>query len=120
MARVLHLTNAQFGALYDIVKDAVDYIEGDLITTEDENGNEVLEDISDYEIYQVWQQMNNYQTPKVTNSDKVYPEVDDVPDNIKRDWLYNKDDNYGDKVDTLVSNMVASNDKEFTHDSEGC
>ena len=98
MARVLHLTNAQFGALYDIVKDAVDYIEGDLITTEDENGNEVLEDISDYEIYQVWQQMNNYQTPKVTITD----------------------DNYGDKVDTLVSNMVASNDNEYTHDSEGC
>ena len=120
MGRVLHLTNDQFGALYDIVKDAVDYIEGDLITTEDENGNEVLEDISDYEIYQVWQQMNNYQTPKVTNSDKVYPEVDNVPDNIRKDWLYNKDDNYGDKVDTLVSNMVASNDNEFTHDSEGC
>ena len=98
MARVLHLTNDQFGALYDIVKDAVDYIEGDLITTEDENGNEVLEDISDYEIYQVWQQMNNYQTPTVTITD----------------------DNYSDKVDTLVSNMVASDDKEFTHDSEGC
>ena len=42
MARVLHLTNNQFGALYDIVKDAVDYIEGDLITTEDDNGNEIL------------------------------------------------------------------------------
>ena len=120
MARVLHLTNDQFGALYDIVKDAVDYIQGDLITTEDENGNEVQEDISDYEIYQVWQQMNNYQTPKVTltpedndpviinlpegtnltrviRSDKVYPEVDDVPDNIKKEWLYN-----------------------YTHDSEGC
>ena len=98
MARVLHLTNDQFDALFDIVKDAVDYIEGDLITTEDENGNEVLEDISDYEIYQVWQQMNNYQTPTVTITD----------------------DNYSDKVDTLVSNMVASDDKEFTHDSEGC
>ena len=58
--------------------------------------------------------------PAVTNSDKVYPEVDNIPDNIKKDWLYNKDDNYGDKVDTLVSNMVASNDNEFTHDSEGC
>ncbi len=98
MARVLHLTNDQFGALYDIVKDAVDYIEGDLITTEDENGNEVLEDISDYEIYQVWQQMNNYQTPKVTITD----------------------DNYGDKVDTFVGNMVASDDNVITHDSEGC
>ena len=97
--RQLTLTNDQFGALYDIVKDAVDYIEGDLITTEDENGNEILEDISDYEIYQVWQQMNsNKSEPKVTITD----------------------DDYGDKVDTLVSKMVASNDNEFTHDSEGC
>ena len=31
------------------------------------------------------------------NTDKVYPEVDDVPDNIKKEWLYN-----------------------YTHDSEGC
>ena len=57
MARVLHLTNNQFGALYDIVKDAVDYIEGALITTEDENGNEILEDISKYEAYQIYQKL---------------------------------------------------------------
>ena len=57
MARVLHLTNDQFGALYDIVKDAVDYIEGDLITTEDENGNEILEDITEYEAHKIYQQM---------------------------------------------------------------
>ena len=31
------------------------------------------------------------------NTDKVYPQVDDVPDNIKKEWLYN-----------------------YTHDSEGC
>ena len=30
------------------------------------------------------------------------------------------DDNYADKVDTLVSKMAASDDNEFTHDSEGC
>tara|TARA_B100000945_G_scaffold288435_1_gene260783 strand:- start:307 stop:498 length:192 start_codon:yes stop_codon:yes gene_type:complete len=56
--KTLTLTDLQFGALYDIVSDAVDYIEGDLITTEDENGNEILEDISEYEIYQVFQQLN--------------------------------------------------------------
>ena len=56
--RQLTLTNAQFDALYDILKDTVDYIEGDLITTEDDNGNEILEDISEYEIYQVFQQLN--------------------------------------------------------------
>ena len=30
------------------------------------------------------------------------------------------DDDYGDKVDTLVENMVASDDNVYTHDSEGC
>ena len=30
------------------------------------------------------------------------------------------DDYYADKVDTLVGNMVASDDNVFTHDSEGC
>ena len=55
--KTITLTNNQFGALYDIVRDAVDYIEGDLITTEDENGNEILEDISEYEAHQILQQM---------------------------------------------------------------
>ena len=59
--RQLTLTNAQFDALYDIVKDAVDYIEGDLITTEDENGNEILEDITEYEAYQIFQQIKHIQ-----------------------------------------------------------
>ena len=31
------------------------------------------------------------------NTGKVYPEVDDVPDNIKKEWLY-----------------------DYSHDSEGC
>ena len=30
------------------------------------------------------------------------------------------DDDYADKVDTLVGNMVASDDNIYTHDSEGC
>ena len=30
------------------------------------------------------------------------------------------DDDYADKVDTFVGNMVASDDNVFTHDSEGC
>jgi len=55
--RQLTLTNEQFDVLFDIVKDAVDYIEGDLITTEDENGNEILEDITEYEAHKIYQQM---------------------------------------------------------------
>ena len=30
------------------------------------------------------------------------------------------DDDYASKVDRLVDNMVASDDNEPTHDSEGC
>ena len=59
--RTLHLTNDQFAALYDILAETVEYIEGDLITTEDENGNEIREDITDYEAYQILQQIKHVQ-----------------------------------------------------------
>ena len=55
--RQLTLTNAQFAALYDILAETVEYIEGDLITTEDENGNLIEEDITEYEAYQIFQQI---------------------------------------------------------------
>jgi len=55
--RQLTLTNAQFAALYDILAETVEYIEGDLITTEDENGNEIREDITEYEAHKIYQQM---------------------------------------------------------------
>jgi len=61
MARTLHLTNDQFAALYDILAETVEYIEGDLITYEDESGNEIREDITDYEAYQIFQQINHLQ-----------------------------------------------------------
>ena len=108
--RTLHLTNIQFDVLRDIVKDVIDELKCEL----DE------ETLYTTETYKIYSQLDRLQSSTVTISDKVYPEVDDVPDNIKKDWLYNKDDNYGDKVDTLVGNMVASDDNEFTHDSEGC
>ena len=47
----------------------------------------------------------NDKAHKITNSDKVYPQVDNIPEQIHNDWLYNKDDNYGEKVDRLVDNM---------------
>ena len=61
MARTLHLTNDQFAALYDILAETVEYIEGDLITTEDENGNLIEEDITEYEAYQIFQQIKHIQ-----------------------------------------------------------
>ena len=45
--RTLHLTNSQFAALYDILAETVEYIEGDLITTEDENGNEIAQQFAE-------------------------------------------------------------------------
>tara|TARA_B100000427_G_scaffold91972_1_gene75957 strand:+ start:70 stop:261 length:192 start_codon:yes stop_codon:yes gene_type:complete len=57
--RQLTLTNAQFAALYDILAETVEYIEGDLITTEDENGNLIEEDITEYEAYQIFQLIKN-------------------------------------------------------------
>ena len=57
--RQLTLTNKQFDVLYDILAETVEYIEGDLITTEDENGNEILEDITEYEAYKIYQQLVN-------------------------------------------------------------
>ena len=57
--RQLTLTNKQFDVLYDILQDTVDYIESDLITTEDENGNEILEDITEYEAYKIFQLIKN-------------------------------------------------------------
>jgi len=55
--RQLTLTNKQFDVLFDILQDTVDVIEGDLITTEDENGNEILEDITEYEAHKIYQQL---------------------------------------------------------------
>ena len=57
--RQLTLTNKQFEVLYDILQDTVDYLESDLITTVDDNGNEVLEDISEYEAYKIYQQLKS-------------------------------------------------------------
>ena len=91
MARVLTLTNEQFDDLYDVLEETIINIRENIEDTDLE--------LNDYEIYKVWQQMNsNKNEPKVTISD----------------------DDYADKVDTLVGNMVASDDNEFTHDSEGC
>ena len=55
--KTLTLTDTQFEVLFDILEDVVDIIEDDLITTEDENGKEILEDISEYEAHKIYQQM---------------------------------------------------------------
>ena len=63
--------------------------------------------------------------------DKILEKLEEVADNWKGQFAEPKvtitpsnvtitDDDYADKVDTLVGNMVANDDTVFTHDSEGC
>ena len=48
------------------------------------------------------------------------PKVTITPQQLEGDISTVTDDDYADKVDTFVDNMVASDDNVFTHDSEGC
>ena len=57
--RQLTLTDDQFESLFAYLEEVVEYLEGEMETTEDENGNEVIEDINEYEIYQIFQQLKN-------------------------------------------------------------
>ena len=123
--RTLHLTNDQFDALYSYLEEVVETLEDYMITTKDDNGNEVLEDISKYEVYQIYQQLVSLKNDAtVTNSDDN--DYDTFSDKVitckelEEQSLKYLDDDYASKVDRLVGNMAASNDKEFTHDSEGC
>ena len=55
----------------------------------------------------------------VTN-EIAQPKVTITPQELEGDISTVTDSDYADKVDTLVGNMVASDDNVFTHDSEGC
>jgi len=57
--RQLTLTNDQFDSLYEYLREVVETLEDYMITTEDENGNEIREDISEYEAYQIFQKLKN-------------------------------------------------------------
>ena len=51
------LTNDQFEVLFDILRDTVDALEGDLTSYYDKDGNEIDEKIEDYEAHKIYQQM---------------------------------------------------------------
>ena len=57
--RQLTLTNDQFDTLFEYLREGVETLEDYMITTKDDNGNEVLEDITQYEAYQIFQQLKN-------------------------------------------------------------
>ena len=54
-----------------------------------------------------------------TDNDNA-PIIINLPEGTNLTRVIRSDDDYADKVDTLVDNMVASDDNLFTHDSEGC
>jgi len=57
--RQLTLTNEQFEVLFDILRDTVDALEGDLTSYYDKDGNEIDEKIEDYEAHKIFQQIKN-------------------------------------------------------------
>jgi len=48
------------------------------------------------------------------------PVIINLPEGTNLTRVIRSDDDYASKVDTLVDNMVASDDNIVTHDSEGC
>ena len=57
--RQLTLTDNQFDSLFEYLREVVEYLEGEMDTTKDYNGAEILEDITQYEAYQIFQQLKN-------------------------------------------------------------
>ena len=80
-----------------------EYNEGGDLSLDIDNVFEALQEVADN-----WK--GQFAEPKVTIT----------PQELEGDISTVTDDDYADKVDTLVGNMVASDDNVFTHDSEGC
>ena len=80
-----------------------EYNEGGDLSLDIDNVFEALQEVADN-----WK--GQFAEPKVTIT----------PQELEGDISTVTDDDYADKVDTLVGNMVASDDNEPTHDSEGC
>jgi hypothetical protein len=62
--RILHLTHKQYEVLYDVIADTVQAVEDDLITYEDEKGNEVEEKIEEYEVFKIYQKLQSMRHSK--------------------------------------------------------
>ncbi len=125
MSDKLTLTDAQ---IYDIIKQYVE-IKVDRMDTQElvEHVTENLTDwYSDFTLDELKdtisdndEELYDELVDNVTN-EITQPKVTITSQELEGDISTVRDSDYADKVDTLVSNMVASNDKEFTHDSEGC
>ena len=126
MSDKVTLTNDQFGELVQqFVELQVDNMDtqtmAEWITDEliyqygkltDSEIKERVESLYDAELY-------DELVDNVTN-EIAQPKVTITPQQLEGDISTVTDDDYADKVDILVGNMVASDDNVFTHDSEGC
>ena len=96
-------------------KDLVKYVYSNMM----EHFVSLTADELEEEVYnhdeQLWEEL----VDNVTN-EIAQPKVTITPQELEGDISTITDDDYADKVDTLVDNMVANDDNVYTHDSEGC
>ena len=96
-------------SLYEL---ATEYVTNSFDRLTDSEIKERIESLYDEELY-------DELVDNVTN-EIAQPKVTITPQELEGDISTVTDDDYADKVDTLVGNMVASDDNVYTHDSEGC
>ena len=125
MSDKVTLTNTQRDELIsqyvEIVVDSMDM--DSLIQYAHEQITNYVEKLSDSEIKE---EIDNHDeelfdelVDNVTTEDNA-PIIINLPEGTNLTRVIRSDDDYASKVDTLVDNMVASDDNLFTHDSEGC
>ena len=78
-----------------------EYNEGGDLSLDIDNVFTALEEVADS-----WE--GKFADPKVTNSDKVYPEVEDVPEQVYKEWLTTTKDDYAECVDSLVDRLQST------------
>ena len=125
MSDKVTLTNAQRDELIsqyvEIVVDSMDtksleqYVFEQMVNYVDSlSDSEIKEEIDNHD-----EELYDELVDNVTN-EIAQPKVTITPQQLEGDISTVTDDDYADKVDTFVGNMVASDDNVFTHDSEGC
>ena len=125
MSDKVTLTNAQRDELIsqyvEIVVDSMDtksleqYVFEQMVTYAASLSDSELKEEIDYHDEELYDEL----VDNVTN-EIAQPKVTITPQQLEGNISTVTDDDYADKVDTLVGNMVASDDNVFTHDSEGC
>ena len=92
--------------------DLIEHVKQDLTDYYNDWSIDELETIIDEELF-------DELVDNVTTEDNA-PVIINLPEGTNLTRVIRSDDDYADKVDTLVGNMVASDDNVYTHDSEGC